>query len=48
MYEASDIVTIGAAHELTLGVKPICFCMDSLGSVNHNEPVDEIDETENQ
>lgn len=47
MYEASEVVAIGDAHELILGVKPFyIFITDSEGLLNRNERVDDIDETD--
>lgn len=47
MYEASDIVALGAAHELILGVKLQLSNVDSEGEADRAErqmDVDEVDE----
>lgn len=47
MYEASDVVAIGDAHELILGVKPFYLSNTDLeGAINRAERVDDIDETD--
>lgn len=47
MYEPSDIVAIGAAHELILGQKPISTNpMDSDFELNRAEKVADIDEVD--
>ena len=45
MYEASDVIAIGEAHELILGVKPfLSSYIDSEEQTNRAERVDNIDE----
>jgi hypothetical protein len=47
MYEAPDIVAIGEAREMILGVKPFLLdYTDEKGDINRAEPVSDIDETE--
>ncbi len=46
MYEASEIVTIGAAHQLILGSKPELLHVDSEGSAGYDERQMDIDETD--
>ena len=47
MYEASDIVTIGAAHEMVRGQKPFLLdVMDSETIPNRLERVEDIDEVD--
>jgi len=46
MYEASEIVTIGAAHQLILGSKPELLHIDAEGSVGYDEEQMDIDETD--
>lgn len=47
MYEASDVVAIGEAHELILGVKPFLQSYtDQEGEINRAEEISDIDETE--
>jgi hypothetical protein len=47
MYEASDVVAIGEARELILGVKPFLQSyIDQQGEINRAEEVSDIDETE--
>ena len=47
MYEASDVVAIGNAHELILGVKPfLSGWVDQEGALNRNERIDDIDESD--
>lgn len=47
MYEASDIVTIGAAHEMIRGVKVFEMnYMDSEGILHRSERVDDIEEVD--
>ena len=45
MYEASEIVTIGAAHNLILGTKPFLQSnLDSEGMLNRDERQMDMDE----
>lgn len=47
MYEASDIVAIGAAHELIRGQKPFSMNpMDSDFEINRADKVEDIDEVD--
>lgn len=47
MYEASEVVAIGDAHNLILGVKPFGMnSMDSEGIINRLDRVDDIDEAD--
>lgn len=47
MYEASEVVAIGDAHELILGVKPFQLSYtDQQGEINRLERVADIDETD--
>jgi hypothetical protein len=46
MYEASAIVTIGAAHELILGIKFEATHVDNEGAAGYDERVMDIDETD--
>ena len=46
MYEASEIVTIGAAHELILGVKLEATQVDQEGATGYDERFMDIDETD--
>ena len=46
MYEASEIVAIGKAHDLILGVKPLSPTADSENSIGFDERQNDIDETE--
>ena len=47
MYEASDVVAIGNAHELILGVKPFLLSYtDQEGAINRAEKEEDIDETD--
>lgn len=46
MYEASEIVAIGAAHEMILGVKPPAQTIDSDLLPDFANPVLDIDETD--
>lgn len=47
MYEASEIVAIGAAHDLILGQKPFSTNpMDSDLEVNRAEKIADIDEVD--
>jgi hypothetical protein len=46
MYEASEIVAIGAAHELILGVKPPAQTIDSETLSDFANRVMDIDETD--
>ena len=46
MYEASEVIAIGEAHDLILGIKPLATLFDSEGLANRDERVDDIDETE--
>ena len=46
MYEASEIVAIGAAHELILGVKPPQPTIDNEQQSGFAERVLDIDETD--
>jgi len=46
MYEASEIVAIGTAHELILGVKPPQPTIDNEQLSGFAERVLDIDETE--
>jgi hypothetical protein len=46
MYEASDIATLGAAHELILGIKLQHSNFDSEGEANRTERQMDIDETD--
>ena len=44
MYEASEIVAIGAAHELILGIKPPQPTIDNEQLSGFDERVSDIDE----
>ena len=47
MYEAPEVLAIGEAHDLILGVKP--FLKDNIDSdqaLDRAEPVEDIDETD--
>jgi len=47
MYEAPEVLAIGAAHDLILGVKP--FLKDSIDgdlAIDRAYPIEDIDETE--
>ena len=46
MYEASEVVTIGAAHQLILGTKPELLNFDSEGWAGYDERQMDIDETD--
>jgi hypothetical protein len=46
MYEASEVIAIGEARELILGVKPIVLSVDEEGEPNRANRVDDIDETD--
>ncbi len=47
MYEASEVVATGAAHEMILGVKPVApQIIDSDLAFGFDEPQNDIDETE--
>ena len=46
MYEASNIVELGAAHNLILGVKPVAMTPDSQGAAHRDEEIDDIEEVE--
>jgi hypothetical protein len=47
MYEAPEVVTIGNAHELILGVKPFLQnYIDAEVLTNRDERVEDIDETD--
>lgn len=46
MYEASEVVTIGKAHDLILGLKPPQPTIDSETAIGFDERVNDIDETE--
>lgn len=47
MYEASEVLAIGSAHELILGVKPFSLNnMDSEGQTDYADRIDDIDETD--
>ena len=46
MYEASEIVVIGAAHQLILGAKPELLHLDAEGSAGYDERLMDIDETD--
>lgn len=47
MYEASEVIAIGEAHELILGVKPFLQSYtDTQGATNRAEKIDDIDETD--
>ena len=46
MYEASEIIALGVAHQLTQGVKPICMEVESEGVPYGCERIDDIDEIE--
>ena len=46
MYEASEVVAIGAAHELILGVKPPAQTIDSETLSDFANRVMDIDETD--
>jgi len=46
MYEASEIVTIGAAHELILGQKFEATHVDGEGASQRDERFMDIDETD--
>ena len=46
MYEASEIVTIGAAHEFILGQKIFADHVDFQGEIQRSEPIMDIDETD--
>jgi len=46
MYEASEVVAIGAAHEIILGVKPVAPTIDSEPTLGFDEKENDIDETE--
>jgi len=47
MYEAPEVLAIGEAHDLILGVKP--FFLDNIDAenkVDRADPVEDIDESE--
>ena len=47
MYEAPEVLSISEAHNLILGVKPWCGCLDSEGMLNYAERnMDDIDESD--
>ena len=47
MYEASEVIAIGEAHELILGVKAFLLnYTDQEGETNRSERVDDIDEVD--
>lgn len=46
MYEASEMIALGAAEEVILGVKPVYPEIESEGEVNRTERINDIDETE--
>ena len=46
MYEASEVVTMGVAHELILGGKPVAPTIDSEVVLGFDERQNDIDETE--
>ena len=47
MYEASEVIAIGEAHELILGVKPwLPFNVDEEGEVNYADRDGDVDETD--
>ena len=46
MYEASDIVTIGAAHDVILGQKLVAEHVDGEGTSQRDERFMDIDETD--
>ena len=47
MYEAPEVLALGEAHDLILGVKPFLKdYIDGEPSVDRAEPIEDIDETE--
>ena len=46
MYEASEIVAVGAAHELILGQKFVADHVDQEGTSQRDERFMDIDETD--
>lgn len=47
MYEAPEVLAIGEAHELILGVKP--FLKDNIDgelAIDRSDPVEDVDESD--